>query len=173
MTKEELKKEADNYADKHAFRVPYDGSNKFYDDVDFKASREGYLAGAEPREKRIKELEQKNAILKGRTEAFEKQILGLLYKYESVYKHFPDLKDAMNEAERVLKENAELKEKLEHRNCLDCSNHHSNIKLIKAKEIIRDQKELLDRVLSGAETLSDFAQNTLRKAEQFLKEIEK
>jgi hypothetical protein len=31
---EELEKEAGDYADKHAFRVPYDGSNKFYDDVD-------------------------------------------------------------------------------------------------------------------------------------------
>lgn len=58
MTKEELEKEAGDYADKHAFRVPYDGSNKFYDDVDFKASKEGYLAGAKPREKRIAELEQ-------------------------------------------------------------------------------------------------------------------
>lgn len=57
MTKEELRKEAGDYAEKHAFRVPYDGSNKFYDDVDFKASEEGYLAGAEPREKRIAELE--------------------------------------------------------------------------------------------------------------------
>ena len=56
MTKKELEKEADNYAEQHAFRVPYDGSNKFYDDVDFKASKEGYLAGAESREKRIAEL---------------------------------------------------------------------------------------------------------------------
>jgi hypothetical protein len=60
MTKEKLEKEADDYADKHAFRVPYDGSNKFYDDVDFKASKEGYLAAAEPREKRIAELEAYN-----------------------------------------------------------------------------------------------------------------
>ena len=43
MTKEELEKEAGDYADEHAFRVSYDGSNKFYDDVDFKASKEGYL----------------------------------------------------------------------------------------------------------------------------------
>ena len=57
MTKKELEKEAGNYAEQHAFRVPYDGSNKFYDDVDFKASKEGYLAGAESREKRIAELE--------------------------------------------------------------------------------------------------------------------
>lgn len=45
MTEEELEKEADDYAENHAFRVPYDGSNKFYDDVDFKASKEGYIAG--------------------------------------------------------------------------------------------------------------------------------
>ena len=45
--------------------------------------------------------------------------------------------------------------------------------IIKRQEIIRDQKELLDSVLSGAETLSNFAQNTLRKAEQFLNEVEK
>ena len=61
MTKEELEKEADDYAEKHAFRVPYDGSNKFYDDVDFKASKEGYLAGAEPRKKQITDLEDKLA----------------------------------------------------------------------------------------------------------------
>lgn len=60
MAREELEKEAGDYADKHAFRVPYDGSNKFYDDVDFKASKEGYLAGAKPREKRIAKLEAYN-----------------------------------------------------------------------------------------------------------------
>ena len=65
---EELRKEADDYADKHAFRVPYDGSNKFYDDVDFKASKDGYLAGAEPREKRIAELKKENAELKEKLE---------------------------------------------------------------------------------------------------------
>jgi len=41
----------------------------------------------------------------------------------------------------------------------------------KAKDIIKDQKELLDRVLSGVETLSDFARNILREVEQFLKEV--
>ena len=29
-----FEKEAEEYAEKHAFRVPYDGSNKFYDDKD-------------------------------------------------------------------------------------------------------------------------------------------
>ena len=42
-----LEEEAEEYAEKHAFRIPYDGSNKFYDDVDFKASKEGFLQGAE------------------------------------------------------------------------------------------------------------------------------
>lgn len=36
---------AAEFAEEHAFRVPYDGSNKFYDDVDYKASKEGFLAG--------------------------------------------------------------------------------------------------------------------------------
>jgi hypothetical protein len=60
----------------------------------------------------IKELQQENEVLKGRTEGFEKQILGLLYKYESVYKRFPDLKSAMDKAESILKENAELRKEL-------------------------------------------------------------
>jgi len=42
MTEEE---KAEEYAEKHSFRVPYDGSNKFYDDVDYKASKDGFLAG--------------------------------------------------------------------------------------------------------------------------------
>lgn len=60
MNREKLEKEAGDYAEKHAFRVPYDGSNRFYDDVDFKASKEGYIAGAEPREKIIAKLEEQN-----------------------------------------------------------------------------------------------------------------
>lgn len=42
MTREEtIKKQAEDYADKHGFRVPYDGSNNFYDETDVKASLEG------------------------------------------------------------------------------------------------------------------------------------
>lgn len=44
---EDLEEAAGKYADKHGFRVPYDGSNNYYDDVDVKASKEGFLAGAE------------------------------------------------------------------------------------------------------------------------------
>ena len=42
----DLEKVAEEYADKHGFRVPYDGSNNLYDDVDVKASLEGFKEGA-------------------------------------------------------------------------------------------------------------------------------
>ena len=42
-----LDEAAEKYADRHGFRVPYDGSNDFYDKVDVKASLEGFKAGAE------------------------------------------------------------------------------------------------------------------------------
>lgn len=42
-----LEEAAEEYAEKHGFRVPYDGSENFYDDVDVKASKEGFIAGAE------------------------------------------------------------------------------------------------------------------------------
>lgn len=44
---QDLEAAAEKYADKHGFRVPYDGSNNYYDDVDVKASKEGFKAGAE------------------------------------------------------------------------------------------------------------------------------
>ena len=42
----DLEEAAGEYADKHGFRVPYDGSDNFYDEVDVKASKEGFIAGA-------------------------------------------------------------------------------------------------------------------------------
>ena len=50
----DLEKAAEDYADKHGFRVPYDGSNNFYDDVDVKASLDGFKAGAKWMEEQIK-----------------------------------------------------------------------------------------------------------------------
>lgn len=41
----DLNKEAEEYAEKHGFRIPYDGSNKFYDDNDVKWSKEGFISG--------------------------------------------------------------------------------------------------------------------------------
>ena len=42
----DLEKASDEYAEKHGFRIPYDGSDNFYDDVDVKASKEGFITGA-------------------------------------------------------------------------------------------------------------------------------
>jgi len=47
MNKETIEDAANEYADKHGFRVPYDSRNKFYDDNDVKWSKEGFIAGAE------------------------------------------------------------------------------------------------------------------------------
>ena len=60
-------------------------------------------------ENKIADLEKENALLKGRNEGFEQQIMSLLIKYEEVYKRFPDLKSAMDKAKAILKENEELK----------------------------------------------------------------
>lgn len=54
MKREELEKEANKYADDYA-TPDLDCSFRAYM---FEASKEGYLAGAEPREKRIAELEE-------------------------------------------------------------------------------------------------------------------
>ena len=126
----------------------------------------------------IKELQKENELLKGRTEEFEKQILGLLYKYESVYKRFPDLKDAMNEAERILKENAKLKEKLKPENCLKllakegyvkftCENGNEHDQLTKAKEIIKKLKALFSFPIVTEDDIKR-QDEILTEAEQFL-----
>lgn len=60
MTKEELEKEAEEYAFAHWADTDEKG-DYFADDVLIK---QAYLAGAEPREKRIAELEKENAELK-------------------------------------------------------------------------------------------------------------
>jgi hypothetical protein len=42
-----IKDAAQHHAEKHAFRVPYNGTKKFYDDTDLKASIDGFNAGVE------------------------------------------------------------------------------------------------------------------------------
>lgn len=102
MTFEELKSEAEEWVNKN---------KPVQDDWEDSDIIQAIIDTSEPREKRIVELENENALFKGRNEGFEKQIMGLLIKYEEFYKRFPDLKSAMDKAEEVLKENAELKEK--------------------------------------------------------------
>lgn len=97
----ELEKEADKYADEHAFRVPYDGSNNFYDDVDFKASKEGYLAGANPREKRIAELEKENTELR-RNEFNARSCLELQQSQDKAILNY--MGEQLTKAKEIIKE---------------------------------------------------------------------
>ena len=59
MTKEELQKEAENYLNQNCKR--WESDSLCVDDI----AIENYLAGAEPREKRIAELERENVKLQG------------------------------------------------------------------------------------------------------------
>ena len=157
--KEKLEKEADDYAEKHAFRVPYDGSNKFYNDVDLKASKEGYIAGAEPREKIIAKLEEQN---KNQAES-----LGVtLLEEENKAKRIKDLE----------KENTELKEQLGNIQMqkageksdlvwkLKTANEQKTEKLTKAKEIIKNLLFFLNKFYD------EDCLVCMDGAEQFLKE---
>lgn len=45
--KEQIKQEAEEYAEKHGFRIPYDRSNEYYDKTDVKASLDGFIEGAQ------------------------------------------------------------------------------------------------------------------------------
>ena len=74
------------------------------------------------------------------------------------------------------KENAELKNKLEHRNCLDCFNHSSKLRMktlelekecAKAKVFIRSLKSLIEDVCD-IDYLSKDNTRLLVEAEQFL-----
>ena len=100
MIKEKLEKEAEAFAEQHAFRVPYDGSNKFYDDVDFKASKEGYLAAAKPREKQIqidaeqiRALQQQNGELTDKVRELEAQIEKMKCLNEEIIKALKESND--------------------------------------------------------------------------------
>lgn len=44
-------KEIEERAAKYAEQVPYDGTNNFYDDADYKAAEESYIAGATEQKK--------------------------------------------------------------------------------------------------------------------------
>ena len=66
--------------------------------------------------------------------------LNMIAEWQEQHKQL--IEDLDNSKKRI----AELEDKLEHRNCVDCSNHGSNIKLIKAKELIKDALDKIDCV---------------------------
>jgi hypothetical protein len=45
MTEQQMKERAEKYAEKVSFRIPFDGTNKFYDEKHFEWAKEAYLAG--------------------------------------------------------------------------------------------------------------------------------
>ena len=168
ISKEELKQEAEESAKKF-FGKPTD----LVDLDNLRIFKNGYLASAEPREKRIVELEDDVQVWKKASE-------------DNSYKAF-----------LLEKENAELKESffvvrcvhsgcpylhLETRNCLKVggfftavSNKHcpmmqnlnSSIQLTKAKDIM---KRFVCLSNSSRSLLGDTWFDTLKEAEQFLKE---
>lgn len=89
-----LEEKAEEYAEKHAFRIPYDGSNKFYDDVDFKASKEGYLAGVKENGFKIHNLNKDPTDLPKRDERFSTNISipVLTQDYTHAFYQFDDKK---------------------------------------------------------------------------------
>ena len=117
MTKEELKKESEEYAKNNAYKYAND----------FITCQESYLAGAEPREKRISELEKENAELKRNKKTIvhlancleekmkerlikAKEIIKKLsytYKYVIQFEEYAD-REVLTEAEKFMKEVSEL-----------------------------------------------------------------
>ena len=131
---------------------------------------------------RIEELEKENAVLKGRNEGFEQQIMGLLIKYEEVYKRFPDLKSAMDKAQTILKENAELKDyrlNTMAKEQTEMSKYALNLEhklgwydtqLTKAKELLNEFMRISKA--SDEDFEHDYSE-LIGETEQFIKEIEK
>ena len=82
---------------------------------------------------------------------------------------------------RLEKENAELKNKLEHRNCLDCSNHSSKLRM-RTLELEKENAELKAQLESerdlpaiayqqGAEKQKKKDTDQLTKAKELLRQL--
>ena len=156
MTKEQLVKEAEEYAEKHVFRVPYYGSNKFYDDVDFKASKEGYLVGAEPREKIIAKLEEQN---KNQEESLRITLL--------------EEERKANRIKELEVENVELRTKYLQATDEGTSwAHHKNLEDANERlcQDLHKAEEIIKNLLTYCRSYPQQALEKIQQAEQFLKE---
>ena len=134
MTKEELEKEATEYALEWGDKT--DGT--------YACCRDGYLAGAEPREKRIAELEKENAELKAKANALENANKAMS----------KELDDMTSGGISVLKNVVRSKEQL-----------------VQAKEILRGLYFIVQSRIDY-ENNTGIADEMWR-AEQFLKEVDK
>ena len=82
-----MEEAAREYAEKHGFRVPYDGSDNFYDDVDVKSSKDGFIAGAKWQEKRNEETiktAEDHAFLAGADWQLEKMITLVQFRLSEI-----------------------------------------------------------------------------------------
>lgn len=96
-----LEEAAEEYAEKHGFRVPYDGSNNFYDDVDVKASKDAFIAGATWQEEQdLAEMAQSasplsvayaNRCFENGKQAMKKQMLDAAPRWISVDEKLPEM----------------------------------------------------------------------------------
>ena len=137
MTKEELEKEATDYALEWGDKT--DGT--------YACCRDGYLAGAEPREKRIAELEKELE--------FEKSVNGEF--------------TAIEKLRELEKENAEFKRDKE--DLIFIRNQNAKC-MCEDKEQLTKAKELLEDFICYA-NLADCNLYIKEQAEQFLKDLEK
>jgi hypothetical protein len=148
MTKDELKKEAEEFIDsKKSF---WRQGRTCIDSV-----RQAYIAGAEPREKRIEELEAEVKEWKDKADLWCKTA---------------NLKDHNIMINKELeKENAKLKEKLKPENCLKLLAKEGYIKF--TSEQLTKAKELLKRFIELENCTLDY--DDIKEAEQFISEVEK
>lgn len=170
MTKEELKKEAKSYA-----KRKFDEEEQVYlHDI----IAQTYFAGAEPREKRIAELEQENAELKNKlTEKVTLESLDVVSaKMNDLEKENSELKrnkkTVVHLAGCLEEKMKERIEELETRcNELFLQNNEFAEQLTKAKEIIKDLYFIIQYRIEYKDNIP--LNDSMSRAEQFIKEIEK
>lgn len=174
MNKVELEKESEEWVI---------SNTEIYDDKfglgceEIPTPKEAYIAGAEPREKRIEELEKDIELLKNGETLKELQVE--VFKLTKACNETQKLLDKQIEATYKLdKENTDLKEAVKHFNPCgqwdddvhDCEFRHYAMEygseLIKAKDIM-ERLVLLSN--SSRSLLGDTWFDTLMEAEQFLK----
>ena len=112
------------------------------------------------------------------TDLFFQSLENRITELEKACEETQELLDKQIEATYMLdKENAELKNKLEHRNCVDCSNHSSKLRMrtlelekecTKAKQLLAKWVELFKPKLEGY-PITPIQEQT----EQFLSEVAK
>ena len=166
MTKEELKREAEEWLNKWELCNKCDHKVQCIEDnaICPQVVERAYLASAEPREKKIKALGERCLQLqKDKGELIDK-VRELERRIASIRgSHRVDVKKLnarIEQVERLKKENAELKS-----GCGMCYR--------KDKENLTKAKELLRKILSEVkdEPQNYITSTTIAEAEQFLKEI--